>query len=134
LVNPTPILTLQVLAGIRFIWSRELPNPRVSTENIFISLKGEVKIGKVQGTKDVAELTVRHRDHTLFPDNNEHTSANLESLGTVMLRMMNETRESLDSTAVDWSAEALDFVKETSLVSPDELSDVSSSMAQFCHC
>ena len=40
-----------------------------------------------------------------------------------MLRMMNETRESLGSTAVEWSAEALDFVKAISSVYPDELSD-----------
>ena len=79
----------------------------------------------------VIELTIRYRDYTIFLDNNKHTSTNLESLGTVMLRMMNETRESLDSTAVDWSAEALNFVKETSLASPDKLSNVNSSMAQF---
>ena len=48
-----------------------------------------------------------------------------------MLQMMNETIGSLDSTAVDWSAEALDFVKATSSASPDELSDVSVSTAQF---
>lgn len=48
-----------------------------------------------------------------------------------MLQMMNETIGSLDSTTVDWSAEALDFVKATSSASPDELSDVSVSTAQF---
>jgi hypothetical protein len=50
---------------------------------------------------------------------------------TVMLQMMNETTQSLDSMAVDWSAEALDFVKATSSASPDELSDVRVSTAQF---
>ena len=62
-------------------------------------------------------------DHTFFPDDDAHTSANLDSLETIMLRMMNETRESLGSTAVEWSAEALDFVKAISSVYPDELSD-----------
>ncbi|KAI9774176.1 MAG: hypothetical protein M1839_001878 [Geoglossum umbratile] len=96
----------QVLAGIRFIWSRKLDHPRISTLNILISPKGEVKI-----------------DPTLFPEDEEHTSADLNSLGTIMLQMMNETRETLKSTAVDWSAEAIDFIEATSLASPDELSD-----------
>jgi hypothetical protein len=42
-----------------------------------------------------------------------------------MLQIMNETRLSLDSTAVGWSAKAVDFVEATSLASLDELSDVS---------
>ena len=42
-----------------------------------------------------------------------------------MLRMMNETRESLSCIEVGWSAEALDFVNAVSSASPDELSDVS---------
>ena len=37
---------------------------------------------------------------TFFPDDEEHTSADLESLKTIMLRMMNETGESLDSSEV----------------------------------
>ena len=45
-----------------------------------------------------------------------------------MLRMMNETRESLKSTAQDWTAGALDFVEATSSAAPDELSDVSSAI------
>lgn len=44
-----------------------------------------------------------------------------------MLGMMNETEKSLGSTQVDWSAEALDFMKATASESPDVLSDVSSS-------
>lgn len=49
-----------------------------------------------------------------------------------MLRMMNETRESLDSTELDWSDEALDFIKETaSSKFPDEISYVSIFMDQF---
>jgi hypothetical protein len=35
-----------------------------------------------------------------------HTSADLNSLGTIMLEMMDETRETLKSTVLDWSAEA----------------------------
>ena len=48
-----------------------------------------------------------------------------------MLQMMKETRESLDSTAVDWSAEAVDFVEATSLTSLDELPDVILSTPLF---
>jgi hypothetical protein len=36
----------QVLAGIQFIWSRKLDDPRMSAEKILVSLKGEVKIGE----------------------------------------------------------------------------------------
>jgi hypothetical protein len=64
-------------------------------------------------------------DPTIFPDDREHTSADLNSLGTIMLEMMDETRETLKSTAVDWSAEAVNFVEATSSATPDELSDVS---------
>ena len=45
-----------------------------------------------------------------------------------MLRMMNETRESLESTDQDWTPEALDFVLATSSASPNELSDVRSTI------
>lgn len=40
-------------------------------------------------------------DLTIVPDNREHTSADLNSLRTIMLEMMDETRETLKSTAVD---------------------------------
>jgi hypothetical protein len=70
-------------------------------------------------------------DHTLFPDNDEHTSADLNSLGIIMLQMMDETRETLKSTTVDWSAEAVNFVEATSFATPDELSDVSFPNLQF---
>ena len=42
-----------------------------------------------------------------------------------MLRMMNETKESLGCGMVGWSAEAVDFVKAISSAFPVELSDVS---------
>jgi hypothetical protein len=42
-----------------------------------------------------------------------------------MLEIMDETRETLKSTVVDWSAEAVNFVEVTSSLTPDELSDVS---------
>jgi len=70
-------------------------------------------------------------DPTIFPDEREHTSADLNSLGTIMLQMMDETRESLKSTAVDWSAEAVNFIEATSFVTPDELLDVSFPNLQF---
>ena len=42
-----------------------------------------------------------------------------------MWTMMRETRETIYSAASDrWSPEIIDFVKATSLASPDELSDV----------
>jgi serine/threonine protein kinase len=40
------LLISQILANIQFIWSRKLDHPRISTENILVSLKGDVKIGK----------------------------------------------------------------------------------------
>jgi hypothetical protein len=64
-------------------------------------------------------------DPIIFPDEREHTSADLNSLGTIMLQMMDETRETLKSTAADWSAEAVNFIEATSSTTPDELSDVS---------
>ena len=64
-------------------------------------------------------------DPTIFLDDREHTSADLNSLGTIMLQMMDETRETLKSTAADWSAEAVNFIEATSSTTPDELSDVS---------
>lgn len=48
-----------------------------------------------------------------------------------MLQMMDETRETLKSTAVDWSAEAVNFVEATPSATPDELSDVSFSNLPF---
>jgi hypothetical protein len=45
-----------------------------------------------------------------------------------MLEMMDETRETLKSTAADWSAEAINFIEAaSSSATPDELSDVSFS-------
>lgn len=77
------------------------------------------------------ELINKSLDHTLFPDNNEHTSANLESLGTIMLQMMNETKVSLESTVAGWSAEAVHFLEATSFASPAELSAVSLFKPEF---
>lgn len=66
-------------------------------------------------------------DPTIAPGVREQTSADLNSLGTVMLQLMGETRETLNSTALDlWSAEAVNFVEAASSSTPDELSDVSS--------
>ncbi len=50
------ILVLQVLTGIQFIWSRELAHPRVSIQNIIISLKGEVKIGEAPSTQSMLQI------------------------------------------------------------------------------
>lgn len=78
------MLTLQVLASIQFIRFRKLDHLRILIENILVSSKCEFKI-----------------DPTIVPDNREHTSADLNSLRTIMLEMMDETRETLKSTAVD---------------------------------
>ena len=91
-------LTLKVLAGIRFIWSRSLRHPRISAENILISPKGSVKIGKTPGA--TANLINICLDNTLFPDNEKHTSADLNALSTITLLMMDETRETRKSPVV----------------------------------
>jgi hypothetical protein len=70
-------------------------------------------------------------DPTISPDDREHTSADLNSLGTIMLEMIDETRETLESTAVDWSAKAVNFIEATSSTTPDELLDVSFPNLQF---
>jgi len=49
-----------------------------------VSSKGKVKI-----------------DPTIFPDDREHNLADLNSLGIIMLEMMDETRETLKSMVVD---------------------------------
>ena len=54
-LNLSSILTLQALAGIRFVWTRELAHPRISTDNILVSLRGEVKIGKAPKTLDLLQ-------------------------------------------------------------------------------
>lgn len=82
-------------------------------------------------TKHTANLINICLDHTLFPDNDEHTSADLNALGTIMLQMMDETRETLKSPAGSWSAEAVNFVEATSFATPDELMDVSLPNLQF---
>jgi hypothetical protein len=70
-------------------------------------------------------------DPTIFPDNREHTSADLNSLGIIILEIMDEMRETLKSTAVDWSAEAVNFIEATSSIIPEELSDVRFPNLQF---
>lgn len=50
-----------------------------------------------------------------------------------MLQMMDETRETLKS-AVDWSAEAVNFVEATSSATVDELSDVSFPISNLEYC
>jgi hypothetical protein len=62
---------------------------------------------------------------TIFLDNKEYTLADLNSLGIIILEIINEIRETLESTAVDWSAEAVNFIKATSFIILDELLDVS---------
>jgi hypothetical protein len=44
---------------------------------------------------------------------------------------MDETRETLKSTAMLWSAKAVNFVEATSFPKPDELSDISFPNLQF---
>ncbi|KFY32537.1 hypothetical protein V493_00088 [Pseudogymnoascus sp. VKM F-4281 (FW-2241)] len=96
----------QVLTGIRFIWSRKLDHPRISARNILLSPNGEVKI-----------------DPTDFPDNRSYSSADMGSLRGVMVDMMRDTAEYLNSPQEKWSVEAISFLKAISWASPDELSD-----------
>ncbi|OBT59289.1 hypothetical protein VE04_00393 [Pseudogymnoascus sp. 24MN13] len=91
----------QVLAGIRFIWSRKLDHVCISTRSILLSMNGEVKL-----------------DHT-----KDRTSTGMNSLRVLMLEMMRETVETLNSREGGWSAEAISFVEAISCASPFELSD-----------
>jgi hypothetical protein len=70
-------------------------------------------------------------DPTIFPDNREYTSADLNSLETIILEIIDKTRKTLKSTPVDWSTEAVNFLEATSSIIPDELSDVSFPNFQF---
>ncbi|KFY86463.1 hypothetical protein V500_07609 [Pseudogymnoascus sp. VKM F-4518 (FW-2643)] len=103
----------QVLVGIRFIWSRKLGHARISARNVFVSPNSdEVKI-----------------DPTDFPSNDGQSSANMDCLKTLMLRMMHETSETLNKLLVEaCSFEALNFMAATSWASPDELCNVSLAM------
>ncbi|KAH6704207.1 hypothetical protein BKA61DRAFT_618091, partial [Leptodontidium sp. MPI-SDFR-AT-0119] len=96
-----------LLVAINFICSRKLDHQRISIDNIFISSKGNIKI-----------------DPTNFPDDKENISEDSESLGTIMLQMMNEKRETLEASPEGWSAEAVHFLEATASATPDELSDV----------
>jgi len=42
-----------------------------------------------------------------------------------MLQIIDKTRESLKSTAVDWSTKADNFIEATSFITLDELLDIS---------
>ncbi|PVH71046.1 hypothetical protein DL98DRAFT_540368 [Cadophora sp. DSE1049] len=114
----------QVLAGIRFIWSRNLNHQLISVRNILISQKGNVKIGEeALATSKTLELILR-TDPTIRPTRKDQTSGDLNSLGAVMLQLIRETKGLLSLLDPGrWSAEAIDFVEATSWASPDELSD-----------
>ncbi|KFY64959.1 hypothetical protein V497_01542 [Pseudogymnoascus sp. VKM F-4516 (FW-969)] len=56
---------------------------------------------------------------------NDRTSTGINSLRALMLEMMRETAETLNSREGGWSAEAVSFVEAISWASPYELSDVS---------
>jgi hypothetical protein len=86
---------------------------------------------EASNTKHTVDLINICLDHTLFLDNDKHTSADLNALGIIMLQMMDETRKTLKSTAMLWSAKAVNFVEATSFAKPDELSDISFPNLQF---
>jgi hypothetical protein len=123
-----------VLAGIRFIRSRNLNHQLISVRNILISQKGNVKIGEeALATSKTLELILR-TDPTIPPTEKDQTSGCLDSLGAVMLQLMGELKGSLSlSDPGRWSAEAVDFVEATSWASPDELSDVSAGSLAANH-
>jgi hypothetical protein len=128
------VLTQQVLAGVRFIWSRKLDHQLISIWNIRLSQNGNVKIGKKRIVKQRYKLIVLS-DPTIQPASGDQTSADVDSLGTVMLELMREKRETLTSTALDvWSDEAINFVEACSLSTLDELSDVSMDIDFISHC
>ncbi|KFY64594.1 hypothetical protein V496_03167 [Pseudogymnoascus sp. VKM F-4515 (FW-2607)] len=56
---------------------------------------------------------------------NDHTSTGMDSLRVLVLQLMRETVETLNSGVGKWSAEAISFVEAIPLASPCELSDVS---------
>jgi hypothetical protein len=67
-----------------------------------------------------------YSDPTFQPADGDQTSADVNSLGTLMSELMREKRETLTSTALDvWSDGAINFVEACSSSTPDELSDVS---------
>ncbi|KFY40851.1 hypothetical protein V494_03293 [Pseudogymnoascus sp. VKM F-4513 (FW-928)] len=96
----------QVLAGICFIWSRNLEHVRISTRNVSVSINGEVKLDQTSSPKD-------------------HSSADMDSLKSLVLQLMRETVETLNSGVGKWSAEAISFVEAIPYAAPYELSDVS---------
>ncbi|KFY03263.1 hypothetical protein V490_00236 [Pseudogymnoascus sp. VKM F-3557] len=96
----------QVLAGICFIWSRKLGHVRISTHNVSVSINGEVKLDQTSSPKD-------------------HSSADMDSLKSLVLQLMRETVETLNSGVGKWSAEAISFVEAIPYAAPYELSDVS---------
>ncbi|KFY45789.1 hypothetical protein V495_02812 [Pseudogymnoascus sp. VKM F-4514 (FW-929)] len=59
----------------------------------------------------------------LLSQSNDHTSTGMNSLRVLMLEMMRETVETLNSREGGWSAEAISFVEAISWASPYELSD-----------
>ncbi len=112
------MLTQQVLAGVRFIWSRKLNHQLISIRNIRLSQNGNVKIGKARIIKQCYKLNV-HSDPTIQPVDGDQTSADANSLGALMLELMREKRATLTSTALDvWSDEAINFVEALLLIDP----------------
>jgi hypothetical protein len=59
-----------------------------------------------------------------FPTDERHTSATMNSLGVLILRMMHEATDA-QMPVENWSAEIVSFLEATSWATPDELSDVS---------
>ncbi|KFY30952.1 hypothetical protein V493_01526 [Pseudogymnoascus sp. VKM F-4281 (FW-2241)] len=102
----------QVLAGINFFWSKKRNHVCISTQNIMLSVNGEVKI-----------------DHT-----KDYSPSDINSLRFLVLQMMRETPETLNSGVGKWSAEAISFVEAISWASPYELSDVSFTIDAFSSC
>jgi hypothetical protein len=71
-----------------------------------------------------------HSDPTIQPADGDQTSADASSLGTVMLELMREKRETLTSIALDvWSDEAINFVEACSTAAVASRSKLSKSMA-----
>jgi hypothetical protein len=84
-----------VLAGIRFIRLRKLNHQLISVRNILISQKGDVKIGeKALAVSKMLELILR-TDLTIPLTEKDQTLGCLNSLGAVMLQLIEEVKGSL---------------------------------------
>jgi hypothetical protein len=87
------------LAGIRFIWSRKFEHKLISVWNIRLSQGRNVKPGKKRIIKQPYKLIMCVQ----IPLSNQQIESKFQldtnSLGTLMLELMNEMRQQMDAVA-----------------------------------